>query len=337
MPEDKRNPSTPAKQPQHSQDDAKNRDRESAANVEGRRAGMTSAQGQPKEPKGAEAHPVAAKDGPRDGGQEQGSVTKEAKALATDEGGNDGEKNPSGTKVQDSGELARGIGPDDPMSLQNRLASGEPKNSTDDPQPEQQPEPQGEKPQGRGTRTRAANENQGSGEDSLDRVMSVGHRRRLREKRNQTPDLGDTKGPIDDIVRFIGECGGNSVLDYGSANGGFAKSMAVRSPTFRVDEFDPSVPGKDEMPGKADVVVVYDTLNHIEDDKLEPVVDHVAELARKGAVFVIPVDGEDNESWVDEMDVEDWLSVLRGRFPRYTLRDTGPGDRRQLVFEGRKD
>jgi len=77
----------------------------------------------------------------------------------------------------------------------------------------------------------------------------------------------------------------DSVLDYGCGQGSLAKSLRQVGVTCR--EYDPAIPGKDALPGFADLVVCTDVLEHIEPDKLDAVLDHLKGLARKALILVV--------------------------------------------------
>lgn len=76
--------------------------------------------------------------------------------------------------------------------------------------------------------------------------------------------------------------GCKSVLDYGCGKGTLAKALTG----FRVEEYDPGIPGKDGPPVRCDLVVALDVLEHIEPDCLDAVLRQIAELS-SGVVFVV--------------------------------------------------
>lgn len=80
-----------------------------------------------------------------------------------------------------------------------------------------------------------------------------------------------------------------SVLDYGCGQGSLVaalKSGSVRLRGVRFDEYDPAIPGKDSPPTFADLVICTDVLEHVEPDKLDAVLAHLKQLARR-AVFAV--------------------------------------------------
>jgi 2-polyprenyl-3-methyl-5-hydroxy-6-metoxy-1,4-benzoquinol methylase len=75
------------------------------------------------------------------------------------------------------------------------------------------------------------------------------------------------------------------ILDYGAGQGSLAQELRRLGWEF-VAEYDPAIEGKDKAPAPADLVVCTDVLEHVEPDKVDAVVDHLASLARR-ALFVV--------------------------------------------------
>lgn len=75
-----------------------------------------------------------------------------------------------------------------------------------------------------------------------------------------------------------------SILDYGAGQGSLALELSRRG--FDIREYDPAVYGKATPPEPADLVVCTDVLEHIEPDKVEAVLEHLAALTI-GALFVV--------------------------------------------------
>ena len=69
---------------------------------------------------------------------------------------------------------------------------------------------------------------------------------------------------VETILKLANQIGTKSVLDYGCG-----KSLLAKNLPFPIWEYDPAVPGKEESPRAADLVICTDVLEHIEPDKLE--------------------------------------------------------------------
>jgi hypothetical protein len=84
------------------------------------------------------------------------------------------------------------------------------------------------------------------------------------------------------IVDLVVSTKSRSVLDYGCGKGYLAKALP-----FPIWEYDPCVPGKDEQPRPAEIVACLDVLEHIEEDKIGPVLEDLARCVKKTGYFII--------------------------------------------------
>jgi uncharacterized Rossmann fold enzyme len=73
-----------------------------------------------------------------------------------------------------------------------------------------------------------------------------------------------------------------SVLDYGCGKSQLQKALA-----FPIYEYDPGIPGKQESPRSADLVICTDVLEHVEPDKLFYVLDDLCRCVRQLGFFTI--------------------------------------------------
>lgn len=87
------------------------------------------------------------------------------------------------------------------------------------------------------------------------------------------------------VAELKKEFGCASVLDYGCGQGSLARELAGR---FAVEEYDPAIPGKDQVPDcRYDLVVCTDVLEHIESDKIARVMRHLSEVTGRALFSVI--------------------------------------------------
>lgn len=76
----------------------------------------------------------------------------------------------------------------------------------------------------------------------------------------------------------------SSVIDYGCGKGALSKSL----PGLDWREYDPAIPGKDTPPTMAaDMVVCTDVLEHVEEEYLEEVLEHIMELIGRVGYLII--------------------------------------------------
>lgn len=86
-----------------------------------------------------------------------------------------------------------------------------------------------------------------------------------------------------DMVRKLREVTkATSILDYGSGKGLLAKEL-----DFPIWEYDPAIPGKDQDPKPAELVICTDVLEHIEPQMLQNVLSDLKRLVRLVGYFVI--------------------------------------------------
>lgn len=116
-----------------------------------------------------------------------------------------------------------------------------------------------------------------------------------------------------------------SVLDYGCGKGYLAKALP-----FAIWEYDPAVPGKEEPPRPADLVVCTDVLEHVEPEKIAHVLWHLATVTRQVGYFVIHTGpsmktlADGRNSHLLQRDREWWSRELRRYFKVGKLIQHGP-------------
>src|SRR5205814_10155490 len=106
-----------------------------------------------------------------------------------------------------------------------------------------------------------------------------------------------------------------SILDYGCGKGYLAKAL-----DFPIWEYDPAVPGKDNPPRPAELVICSDVLEHIEPDKLDLALDDIKRCVIKLAFFAIYT-GPAKKTYADgrnthlsQHDSDWWLAKLKESF-----------------------
>lgn len=104
--------------------------------------------------------------------------------------------------------------------------------------------------------------------------------RKLHEERADYGTSGSRHAPT--VLKLCESLKTTSVLDYGCGKGTLANNIP-----FPIWEYDPCVPGKDEQPRAADIVVCTDVLEHVEPARLGDVLGNLAALTKKVGYFVI--------------------------------------------------
>lgn len=120
-------------------------------------------------------------------------------------------------------------------------------------------------------------------------MISEHHREMNRQLHEENPTYGVGGGKHKDAVLRMREAlkkalkkDDITILDYGCGRGYLAKELG-----FPIYEYDPAIPGKDVSPPAADLVICTDVLEHIEYDRLDPVLSDISRCARHGAYLVI--------------------------------------------------
>lgn len=145
-----------------------------------------------------------------------------------------------------------------------------------------------------------------------------------REMHDQKPQYG-TSGDkwaklTDNLAR---EWRVSDVLDYGAGKGTLKQELErLVTPKYRIVEYDPAIPGKENKPIRADLVVCGDVMEHVEPDCVYDVLDDIRNISRVGVLFVISTwpakkhlpDGRNAHLIVEPM--EWWLPKLTDRWAK---------------------
>jgi len=86
---------------------------------------------------------------------------------------------------------------------------------------------------------------------------------------------------VNEVLAVVNLLGIGEILDYGCGQGTFKEAMDQQMWPGAILEYDPAVPGKDELPPSVPLVVCTDVLEHVEPDKLDAVLDHLHSLSEQ--------------------------------------------------------
>lgn len=89
------------------------------------------------------------------------------------------------------------------------------------------------------------------------------------------------------VVKLCQQNQFRTVLDFGCGKGMLKPEVKRLDPKIKVYEFDPAIPGKDTLPtpGRMDLIVALDVMEHVEADYVVPVFEALKAL-RPQAVFL---------------------------------------------------
>lgn len=114
-------------------------------------------------------------------------------------------------------------------------------------------------------------------------LLSQNYQKQLQKLHSKKKWGADGAKHVEPVISFAKEVACNSILDYGCGEGMLAKALAPR----RVFEYDPGIRGKERLPKPADMIVCTDVLEHVEQERVPVVLDHIFRLTAKAAYFVI--------------------------------------------------
>lgn len=106
-----------------------------------------------------------------------------------------------------------------------------------------------------------------------------------KELHQRNPFFGTNSGK--DYYKIVKELAAllktQDILDYGCGKGHLKTQF-----DFPLHEYDPAIPGKDQPPEPADIVVCGDVLEHIEPELLDNVLADLARCVKKVGLFIVP-------------------------------------------------
>ena len=89
-------------------------------------------------------------------------------------------------------------------------------------------------------------------------------------------------GNAEHLLIVANQLGTRDILDYGCGKGRLAKCMP-----WPIKEYDPAIPGKDQRPEPADIVICRDVLEHVEPEYLNDVLADLARCLKRLGLFSI--------------------------------------------------
>lgn len=130
-----------------------------------------------------------------------------------------------------------------------------------------------------------------------------------------------------------------TVLDYGCGKGALSSKLAVEF-ALKVAQYDPGVPQLAKPPrDPADLVICTDVLEHVEVEKLSNVLNHIRDLTKKVAYFVVHTGDCGNKladgspAHITQMARASWEVLIGEVFKGFSLGfiDTGLPHRFQVI------
>jgi hypothetical protein len=116
-------------------------------------------------------------------------------------------------------------------------------------------------------------------------LVSEYYRQQLIQTHQDSATWGVSSTPYLPTIRKLAkQFGVKEILDYGCGKGLVRRHLGTE---FTVHEYDPGLPACSNLPRPAPMVVCLDVLEHIEPERLDHVLDHLANLVQQGALLAI--------------------------------------------------
>lgn len=164
----------------------------------------------------------------------------------------------------------------------------------------------------------------------------------LHEQRHETGQIygGMAKYYAPMIAEVIEKLEAQHVLDYGCGSTlQLPKALkGLIKHRFTYQAYDPCVPKYASPPVPAELVVAIDVLEHIEEDRIETVLDHLEELTEAVGIFTVAtgpahkVLSDGRNAHILQRPPEWWLPRLMCRFDLQTFQAMGPGAFYVIVY-----
>ena len=114
------------------------------------------------------------------------------------------------------------------------------------------------------------------------RIISEAYKQQMAFEHENDESWG-TSGPIHtaDVKRCIRRSGSMSVVDYGCGKALLGRNVEKDIPDLDWVDFDPAVKGKRVLPDKSDMVVCTDVMEHVEEEYVDNVLEHISSIFKK--------------------------------------------------------
>lgn len=162
-------------------------------------------------------------------------------------------------------------------------------------------------------------------------LITPQYRKVLEADHEQSPQWGATAGKFAANIRELCEnLQTRDVIDYGCGKCALGKALG-----FPIQEYDPGIPAKAQIPEPADIVACIDVLEHIEPQCVGTVLRHILELTKRAGFLVISTaraahilpNGKNAhlsvhpaDWWLEQLTLEGFENVTPLRLPQFAPR-----------------
>lgn len=121
----------------------------------------------------------------------------------------------------------------------------------------------------------------------IDKLISDEYRAQLRRMYAEQDWGGGGHKRADQVEAFAKKLRARTILDYGCGQGKLRAELSRRRSRLCVYEYDPGIAAKSGAPAPADLVVCTDVLEHVEPERLIPVLEHMRAMAGSGIYILV--------------------------------------------------
>lgn len=125
-----------------------------------------------------------------------------------------------------------------------------------------------------------------------------------------------------------------SILDYGCGKGRFGSTY----PHLMIQGYDPAIPGLDDPPEPAEMVVCMDVLEHVEPELLDALLDDLKRVTLKWGFFTVGTGpagktlADGRNAHLTQAGPEYWLPKIMAKFELQVFRAREDGEREFAVL-----
>lgn len=151
-------------------------------------------------------------------------------------------------------------------------------------------------------------------------LISAKHRELYRDYYAQRITPSRASSWLSRIDALAAQLQASAVIDYGC---GAARGVSIFS-RFDVIDYDPGVPECSALPAPADLVVSIHTLEHVEPDCVDAVIEHMQSLARLALLVVVSCEAStkllpDGSAWHSFVRPASWWRARLSGFEEQTI------------------
>ena len=154
------------------------------------------------------------------------------------------------------------------------------------------------------------------------RIISEAYKQQMTFEHENDESWG-TSGPIHatDVKKCVRRSGSMSVVDYGCGKALLGRKIKSDMPDLDWVDFDPAVKGRRVLPDKSDMVVCTDVMEHVEEEYVDNVLEHIASLFERCVYLHIACTpaakklSDGRNAHITQKPISWWVDKIESHFP----------------------